>query len=258
MIDFPEVAPGEPLTVSATLFVTYSKCPDQALGRMRGFYPPESRASFRGGLAHRVFARHLVGGEIGAGDFDKVCKEEIGSSMNPKLGSLGLKPSQLDGVIREVGDLYQRFKTISTEGFRSSEVLLDVEPVEDLTLRGSVDAIFDDSRGVRLVDWKTGGLYEVEQQLGFYALLWVLDRDELPGRVEAVSVSSGERVSATPSVETVMATATATAALVTELRAAFDTGRERLARLAGPWCRYCALLDGCDEGRAAVKVSNAG
>ena len=161
MIDFPEVAPGERLVVSATLFVTYGKCPDQALGRMRGFYPPESRASFKGGLAHRVFARHLSGGEIGASEFDRVCKEEIGSSMNPKLGSLGLKPSQLSGVIREVGDLYERFKTISTEGFQGSEVQLDVDPAQDLTLRGSIDAIFDDDGGVRLVDWKTGGLYEV-------------------------------------------------------------------------------------------------
>ena len=198
MIDFPEVAPGEPLTVSATLFVTYSKCPDQALGRMRGIYPPESRASFKGGLAHRVFARHLNGGEIGTTEFAQACKEEIGSSMNPKLGSLGLKPSQLNGVIREVGDLYQRFKTISTDGFRSSEVQLEVEPDQDLTLRGSIDAVFDDGGGVRLVDWKTGGLYEVEQQLGFYALLWALDRDELPNRVEAVSISSGERVTSTP------------------------------------------------------------
>lgn len=257
MIDFPEVAPGEPIVVSATLFVTYSKCPDQALGRMRGIYPPESRASFKGGLAHRVFARHLRGGQIGAAEFDQVCKEEIGSSMNPKLGSLGLKPSELKGVIREVGDLYQRFKTISTDGFRSSEVQLEVEPDENLTLRGSIDAIFDDGGGVRLVDWKTGGLYEVEQQLGFYALLWVLDRDELPNRVEAVSISSGERVTATPSAESVTATANATAGLVRELRAAFDAGKDRLPRYAGPWCRYCALLDGCDEGGAAARVSHA-
>lgn len=257
MIDFPEVAPGEPLVVSATLFVTYSKCPDQALGRMRGIYPPESRASFKGGLAHRVFARHLGEGEIGATEFDQACKEEIGSSMNPKLGSLGLKPSQLNGVIREVGDLYQRFKTISTDGFRSSEVQLEVEPEDDLTLRGSIDAVFEDDGGVRLVDWKTGGLYEVEQQLGFYALLWALDRDELPNRVEAVSISSGERVTSTPTAESVMATADATADLVTELRSAFDAGQERLPRFAGPWCRFCALLDGCNEGGAAARVSDA-
>ena len=64
VIQFPEVPPGEPLVVSATLYVTYTKCPDQALGRLRGLYPPESPASFKGGLAHRIFARHLRSGEI--------------------------------------------------------------------------------------------------------------------------------------------------------------------------------------------------
>lgn len=257
MIVFPKVAPGEPLVVSATLFVTYGKCPDQALGRVRGFYPPESRASFKGGLAHRVFARHLSGGEIGAEELGQVCREEIGSSMNPKLEALGLKPSQLKGVISEVGELYQRFKTMSTEGFRASEVQLEVAPAEDLTLRGSIDAVFEDG-GVRLVDWKTGGLYEVERQLDFYSLLWALDRNELPSRVEAVSIASGERVVATPSLTSVSATAEEAAQLASELRAAFDDGRHQLARFAGPWCRYCALLDECDEGGAAARVSNAG
>jgi hypothetical protein len=258
MIDFPEVAPGEPLVVSATLFVTYGRCPDQALGRMRGLYPPESRASFKGGLAHRVFARHLSGGEIGPEELDQVCREEIGSSMNPKLGSLGLKPSQLKGVINEVGELYERFKTMSTEGFRASEVQLEVDPVEDLTLRGSIDAVFEDGARVRLIDWKTGGLYEVERQLDFYSLLWALDRNELPSQVEAVSITSGERVIAKPSLTSVSATADEAAQLATELRGAFDDGRDQLERLAGPWCRYCALLDTCDEGGAAVRVSEAG
>lgn len=135
VIDFPSVPPGEQLVVSATLFVTYTKCPDQALGRLRGFYPPESRASFKGGLAHRIFARHLNDGVIGSSAFEKVCRQEIGSGMNPKLGALGLKPSQLSGVIKEVGDLYDRFKALSGAGFRASEVFVEVEPAADLKLR---------------------------------------------------------------------------------------------------------------------------
>ena len=79
VIRFPEVPPGEPLVISATLYVTYAKCPDQALGRLRGLYPPESPASFKGGLAHRIFARHLRSGEIAPGDFGRACKEEIGT-----------------------------------------------------------------------------------------------------------------------------------------------------------------------------------
>ena len=258
VIDFPPVPAGDPLVVSASLFMTYAKCPDQALGRLRGFFPEESMASFRGGLAHRVFARHLADGLIPGDEFEQVCREEIGSSMNPKLGSLGLRPSQLRGVIKEVGDLYDRFKVLSSEGFRVSESFIEIDPTPDLTLRGSIDAIFDDPTGVRLVDWKTGGLYEVEEQLGFYAMLWTLDTGELPERVEAVSISSGERIGSVPTRESVVETAWATAELVGEIRAAFSAATPQLERLAGPWCRYCALLHECSEGAAAVRVSDAG
>ena len=54
---FPAVVPGEPIVLSASAFVTFSRCPEQAVGRLRGMYPPESRASFLGGLARRIFAR---------------------------------------------------------------------------------------------------------------------------------------------------------------------------------------------------------
>ena len=135
VIQFPKVLPGEPIVVSATLYMTYTRCPDQALGRVHGVYPEESKVSFRGGLAHRVFARHLEQGPIGAHNMEQVCREEIGSGLNPKLGALGLRPSQLSAVIREVGDLYQRFKELSMEGFRSAEVFLEVEPVSGVTLR---------------------------------------------------------------------------------------------------------------------------
>lgn len=258
MIDFPAVPRGEPLVVSATLFVTYAKCPDQALGRLRGIYPPESRASFKGGLAHRVFSRHLTDGAIAAGDFENACRQEIGTGMNPKLGALGLKPSQLGSVIKEVGDLYERFKAMSSEGFRSSEVFVEVEPAADLKLRGSIDAVFDDADGVRLIDWKTGGLYEVEQQLGFYAMLWAMERGELPRRVEAVSIGSGERVFAVPDLDAISSTAAAVAAMVSEVRRVFAAGGEQLDRIGGPWCRFCAQLDSCSEGAAAVRIADAG
>jgi hypothetical protein len=258
VIEFPSVPPGEPLVVSATLFVTYSKCPDQALGRLRGIYPPESTASFKGGLAHRVFSRHLTSGAIGSSDFESVCRQEIGSGMNPKLGALGLKPSQLSSIIREVGDLYDRFKALSSEGFRSSEVYVEVVPATDVKLRGSIDAVFDDEDGVRLIDWKTGGLYQVEQQLGFYAMLWAMDRGELPSRVEAVSIGSGERITAVPDLSGVQSTAAEVATMVGEVRRAFAVGGNQLERIGGPWCRFCAQLDSCSEGAAAVRVADAG
>ncbi len=256
VIEFPKVRPGPDVTVSATLFMTYTRCPDQALGRLHGFYPDESRASFKGGLAHRVFARHLTSGPIPPEELEQACREEIGASLNPSLGSLGLRPSELSGLIREVGDLYQRFKTLSSEGFSAAEVLLETRPAPGLTLRGSVDAVFDDAGRARLVDWKTGGLYETDEQLAFYALLWALERAELPVRVEAMSIGSGESVMAVPTEASVSETAMAVAGMVGELREALMGGDEELTKTAGPWCRFCALLDTCREGAAAVRLAD--
>ncbi len=236
------------------MFMTFTRCPDQALGRLHGIFPAESLVSFRGGLAHRVFARHLGAGPIADHELERICKEEIGAGLNPQLSALGLRPSQLAGVISEVGDLYRRFKVLSAEGFRASEEFIEVEPATGVTLKGSVDAVFDEDDGVRLVDWKTGGLYEADQQLGFYAMLWVLDRGELPRRVEAISVGSGERLEATPTEDSVAETAAAVAAMVTELRRSFSAGADHLERVAGPWCQYCPLLDSCPEGAAAMRI----
>jgi len=250
-IPFPEICPGEPLTVSGTLFQTFERCPEQAAGRLRGVYGPESRASFVGGLAHRVFARHLNAGPIDGEEFTGVCREEIGSSMNPKLRALGLKPSELQAVVDEVGSLYERFRSLGADGFEGAEVPLESIPVDGVTLRGRVDAVFEDGdAGTRLVDWKTGGLGEPAAQLGFYALLWVLERDEIPGKVEAVSVSSGERFEEIPSRAGVTAIADRVGEMVNALRSAWDEGTD-LSRVAGPWCRWCPLLDECSEGQAA-------
>jgi hypothetical protein len=126
-----------------------------------------------------------------------------------------------------------------------------------VTLRGSVDAIFDGESGVRLVDWKTGGLYETEEQLAFYALLWALVHEELPARVEAVSIGSGESVVARPTADSVQATASVVADMVDELRGALRLDDSELDKTAGPWCRYCALLSTCREGAAAIKLADS-
>jgi len=251
--EFPEVRPGEPMVMSASTFVAFERCRDQALGRMRGIYGRESRASFVGGLAHRIFARHLESGPIPESGLVAACRQEIGEGMNPKLGSLGLKPSQLRAVIEEVGDLYDRFRVVTTDGFEGAEVMMESKPAEGLTLRGSIDAVFEGDGGVRLVDWKTGGIGEPLIQLGFYAMLWALDRGEIPSRVEAVSVGTGERLDAVPSHHDLVETAGRVAGAVSTMRAAFETG-DGLERRAGPWCRWCPLLDDCDEGRAATDI----
>ena len=253
-VEFPDVPAGDDVVLSATTFVSYERCPEQAAGRLRGVYGPESRVSFVGGLAHRVFARHLASGPIEPEAFAAACKEEIGAGMHAKLGSLGLKPSQLGVVIDEVGSLYERFKQLGTEGYLGSEVALEVEPAPGVLLRGSIDAVFDDgAAGTRLVDWKTGGLGDPAPQLAFYAMLWAMERGEVPGRVEAVSVGSGERTEEVPSTAGVQATARRVATVVTELRTTW-AGDGRFARVAGPWCRWCPLLEECPEGQAATTI----
>ena len=251
---FPAVAPGDRVTLSASAFVTFQRCPEQALGRMRGLYPAESRPAFTGNLAHRIFARHLSAGPIPAEGFSTACREEIGAALNPKLSALRLRPRQLEGVIQEVAALYQRFCRLGLEGFAGAEVALESVPAEGVTLRGKVDAVFDEGEaGTRLTDWKTGSLGDPGPQLGFYALLWALERGDLPGRVEAVSLASGERVEEVPTRAGVLGTAAAAAQVVSLLRGAYATGGH-LERAAGPWCRWCPLLDECEEGRAATAL----
>lgn len=260
MAGLPPVVPGDPIVVSATLYRTYAACPQQALGRLQGAYPSESLPAFRGQLAHRVFARHLVGGGIAPADLGRACREEIGSSLNPKLGALGItKPSQLAPIIAEVGDLYARFRRISTEGFTAAEVSLEAEPAPGIVVRGIVDAVFDDPQwGTRIVDWKTGSVpSDATVQLEFYYFAWWLDRGELPGRAEAVSVATGERLGVTRTRGDVAETAEAVAELVNASRGAFASG-EDLERRGGPHCRYCPLVADCAEGAAAVRVAAAG
>ena len=256
IITFPPVAPGEPLSISASLFVTYLRCAGQALAMTQGLYGPESRSSFSGMLAHRIFARHLNDGPIAAAGFDEACRQEIGQSMNAKLAALQLRPSELRGVIAEVGALYERFQAISVERCRSVETEISYPLNEEVTLRGRIDAVFDDPRGVRLVDWKTGSLGTVENQLDFYALLWSLEYSELPVAVEAASVASGERYEHHPSLASVTTTADQVAEMIVTLRAGFDDAAA-VTRTGGPGCRFCALQQECVEGLAALRVLSA-
>ena len=169
---------------------------------------------------------------------------------------MGLKPSTLRGVIAEVGALYKRFQIVSADGWRSAEEELEYEVGGGLTLRGRVDAVFDDPRGVRLVDWKTGTLGVAHDQLDFYTVLWALVHGELPAVVEAASVLSGERYELTPTVSHVRDSAGRIATMADTLRGGFlDPGS--VARHGGPGCRYCPLRDDCEEGVAALRVLSA-
>ena len=253
VISFPALSQGEAISVSASLFVSYLACPGKAFGQLMGNYAPETKASFSGILAHRIFARHHVEGAIADEVFVAACREEIGQALNPKLASLALRPSELRSVIAEVGELYTRFRGVRFGECSGVEELLEAEVGSGVTLRGRIDAVMRDERGVRLVDWKTGSLGDSEPQLGFYALLWTLVKGELPTKVEAFSVASGESFSDTPSVSSVTRIANQVAQMVEEMRAGFADESAVVTR-GGPACRYCALNASCREGISAIRL----
>ena len=132
------------------------------------------------------------------------------------------------------------------------KVMLEVEPSAGVTLRGSIDAVFDDGEaGTRLVDWKTAGLGDPGPQLSFYSLLWAMQRRD-PGESGGGVRGFGERTDEVP------------CGGRAGNRAAGGTSRHRtphelerggsFERVAGPWCRWCPLLDECSEGQAAKRA----
>lgn len=250
---------GDDVTVSATSYLSFKRCPALANARYQGIYGPDSRPGFTGSLAHRIFSRHLSAGAIAPEDFVQACREEIGgSSLVNKMGGLELKPSVLAGVIEEVRGLYERFTKFPQDGFEGTEVELKLHPASGVELVGTVDAIYkEDLGGHRLVDWKTGELGEVQDQLIFYALLWALDRGEVPAYVEAVSVRTGERFHTVPSTADVASAAADVAEMVDVLRRLWATGGD-FERRGGPWCRFCPILEGCREGEATIKILSSG
>ncbi len=262
MLTFPPVPAGAPLRVSATAYLTWLRCPQQARSRLdeanpsHARYPPETIHAFRGALAHAAIRTHLAAGPIADADLRDWCRREVGGSgLNDTMARLRLKPSHVDGVIEEVGDLYRRFTRLAVDGFRQAEIELRCVPADDVELVGRVDAVFDlPGGGVTLVDWKTGQLGSAQPQLDFYAALWALTHGAPPTRVEAASVKTGERFEHRPTAGDIEVTLGIIAEMVTTIRRALHDETE-LNRHAGPWCRFCPILDGCAEGSTAVTLT---
>jgi len=256
MSSFDDLAPGEPLTVSATLYTTYRQCPQQALGRLQGLYPPTTRASFKGSLAHRIFARHLQSGPIPTDEFELVCRSEAGSNLGEAMASLHMKPSEFRAVVAEIRDLYEQFDAIPLDGFVEAEAPLEATPAPGVRLRGRVDAVFQDDsdEGVRIVDWKTGvDLSGAGPQLDFYAMAWSEIHGVRPAILEALSIRTGEKVVKTPTDSDLDTVRDEVVSMIGELRTAIETGVD-LQRTAGPHCRWCPLLEGCVEGSTAIQI----
>ncbi len=248
MFSLPPVPSGEPVRLSATTYLAFHQCPEQALGRFRGNYPPDSKASFKGGLTHELIAQDLKTGPI---ENPQLAARMIlaGDRFKHKIGPSGLgKPSLLYPAIEESVDMYKKFTRLPQQGFEDAEVQLEHEPSAGVTLIGKIDAVFF---GPVLRDWKTGPLGEPLPQLFFYALLWAWIRGVIP-RVEAVSLQTGEAQSSTPTIADLEGIAAELAILVTLVR----NQPEHAERVAGPWCRYCPMLESCPEGQASRAVNN--
>lgn len=254
MAAFTRIPPGNEFSVSATLYVTYLKCPQQALARLRGTYPITTKAMFRGSLAHRIFARHLVDGPVPSDTFASVCREETGAHLAGSMASLSLKYSEFTRIVAEVEELYERFKALPAVGLVDVEVDIEAALVEGVTLRGRVDAVFSDDQGVRIVDWKTGSnLDDAEHQLAFYAMAWRLAEGALPTTMEAVSLKTGERRVSAPSDGEADETEADVVAMISHVRTAMASNAE-LPRSAGPHCQWCPLRGDCAEGRSALEI----
>ncbi len=251
---FDHLEPGDSFNVSATLYTAYLECPQRALGRLQGFYGKPSVASLKGQLAHKIFATHLDEGEIPVEDFNHVCRVAAGTHFGGSMGELGMSISQFDAVALEVQALYDRFKVLSFDGFREAEMEFDLDAGSGITVRGSMDAVFDSDDGPRIVDWKTGTyLSDKESQLEFYAMVWKLLNEEIPAAADAMSVATGENLHLEPTEASVLATQIDVGAMIEALRKAMATGTD-LERKAGPYCAWCPLLDDCDEGRTAIEI----
>jgi RecB family exonuclease len=251
--DLPD---GDRLAVSATLMLTYRRCPQQALARVLGIYPVPSRATLRGALAHRIFARHLEQGPIPDEGFALACRQETGASLNQQLADVGIsKPSDFAAVVAEVASLYERFRSLPFDGLETAELPFEDEAANGVVLKGRIDAIFSDGGRTRIVDWKTGAELgdDASAQLGFYALAWRRRTGAPPDTIEAMSIATGERVVEHPSASRLDAIEAELVDMIARLRGALASGGE-LARTAGPHCRWCPLLDECGEGRVAVDM----
>lgn len=255
MIVFPDPIPGDPVRISATLLTTYERCPGEAEGRLRGVYSKDSVASFTGALLHRVIRKHLEDGPIELESIPHVCRVEIGQGrLNAKMNAVGLgSASRLEPVFRDITEKYERFQRYPQDGFAAAEELVEVTPVEGVTLVGKIDAVFESEEGPRLVDWKSGGLGSPRSQLGFYALVWTLQNDSLPAEIEVVSLGTGERHSEPVTEAWMGAVASEVSELASVIRRFWQTGAS-LPLTAGPWCGYCPLNDECNEGQSALAL----
>ncbi len=69
--------------------------------------------------------------------------------------------------------------------------------------------------------------------------------------VEAISVRTGERENQVPTLSDMRQTLASLGDMVSNIRLVWQA-RTNAEKSAGPWCRFCPILDGCAEGQSTV------
>lgn len=243
---------SDTLRISATLYTTWLNCPAAARARIEGHYPPSTIHTFRGLLAHRIFARHLTHGPIPTDNYQQVARSEIGgSNLNYVIRDLGLKPSQVRIEIDRSQMVYDVFTTLPLHrhGYTGIEESFTVPLTPGVELVGRIDAI---TRTGQIIDWKTGNLDNAEAQLDFYLLAHTLAGHTEPGvtpSASAISIPSGEIVTTTYTARKAALLADHLGHLIADL-----TTPTPPAPRGGPWCRYCPLNQTCPEGARTLEL----
>ena len=239
------------LRISATLYTTWLNCPTSAQARLDGHYQPPTIHTFRGLLAHRIFAHHLNHGPIPPDNYIQVARSEIGGSqLNYIIRDLGLKPSQVRLEIDRSQHLYDVWQTLPLHryGYTGIEESFTVPLNPGAELVGRVDAV---TRTGQIIDWKTGSLDNAEPQLAFDLLAWTLAGRTEPGitpSAAAIAIPTGEVLTVTYTPTLAAKLADDLAQLIADL-----TGPTPPPR-GGPWCRYCPIHQTCPEGAATLEL----
>jgi hypothetical protein len=131
---------------------------------------------------------------------------------------------------------------------------------ERVTLQGKVDLQLGQPEGTTagkvLVDFKTGRFSPSHlEDLRFYALIETLRIGTPPRRVASYYLDQGRFIPEEVTVAQLETTVVRVVAGIEKMVMLEDTTRVP-RKITGPACRWCPLLDDCDEGQSAIAATS--
>jgi PD-(D/E)XK nuclease superfamily len=122
---------------------------------------------------------------------------------------------------------------------------------EPVTISGVIDAIVKTTDGLRLLDWKTGGLIRTDEQLRWYLALYSMDYPDVRLEAWAVNLFSSETILVKDFETPQQWLYTKVKALLTSLQIARDNPYKTVS---GQQCWYCPYAQECDSSKAKPRV----